>query len=127
MSAPASRDDWKKGWRDSNIKLSSVFSTLSTQSARRILDALSYPENVTRRPWLRWHTPRWAAKSAALVEALTGRFTDHHAFMVPLHLDRIDQIEATLTALDARIDCDGTFFLSPGAADDRPRDIEECR
>ncbi len=43
-------------------------------------------------------------KSAALVEALTGRFTDHHAFMMQLHLDRIDQIEATLAALDAPID-----------------------
>ncbi len=43
-------------------------------------------------------------KSTALVEALTGRFTDHHAFMVQLHLNRIDQIEATLAALDARID-----------------------
>jgi transposase len=43
-------------------------------------------------------------RSAALVEALTGRFTDHHAFMVQLHLDRIDQIEETLAGLDARID-----------------------
>jgi transposase len=43
-------------------------------------------------------------KSAALVEALTGRFTDHHAFMVQLHLNRIDQIEATLATLDTRID-----------------------
>lgn len=43
-------------------------------------------------------------RSAALVEALTGRFTDRHVFMVKVHLDRIDQINATMTALDSRID-----------------------
>ena len=43
-------------------------------------------------------------KSAASVEALTGHFSEHHAFVVQLHLGRIDQIEATLNALDARID-----------------------
>ncbi len=93
----------EKGLEGSNIKLSSVTSTLSTISARRILDALVAGQ----------HDPQILAslahasmikKSAALVEALTGRFTDHHAFMVKVHLDRIDQIDATMTALDTRID-----------------------
>ena len=30
-------------------------------------------------------------KTAALTEALTGRFTEHHAFLVGMHLDLIDQ------------------------------------
>lgn len=93
----------EKGLEDSNIKLSSVASTLSTQSARSILDALISGERDPKTLASLAHASM-RRKSAALVEALTGRFTDHHAFMVQLHLDRIDQIEATLAALDARID-----------------------
>ena len=93
----------EKGLEDSGIKLSSVVSTLSTRSARNILDALVSGERHPQTLASLAHASM-SRKSPALVEALTGRFTDHHAFMVQLHLDRIDQIEATLTALDTRID-----------------------
>ena len=93
----------EKGLEDSNIKLSSVVSTLGTRSARSILDALISGERDPQTLASLAHVSM-RRKSAALVEALTGRFTDHHGFMVQLHLDRIDQIEATLAALDARID-----------------------
>ncbi|WP_314192481.1 IS110 family transposase [uncultured Arthrobacter sp.] len=93
----------EKGLEDSNIKLSSVASRLSTKSARNILDALISGERDPQTLASLAHASM-RRKSAALVEALTGRFTDHHAFMAQLHLDRIDQIEATLAALDARID-----------------------
>jgi transposase len=83
--------------------LSSVVSTLSTRSARNILDALISGERDPQTLASLAHASM-GRKSAALVEALTGRFTDHHAYMARLHLDRIDQIEATLEALDARID-----------------------
>ena len=93
----------EKGLESSNIKLSSVASTLRTQSARRILDALVAGERDPHALASLAHTSM-SKKSTALVEASTGRFTDHHAFMVKLHLERIDQIEATITVLDARID-----------------------
>jgi transposase len=83
--------------------LSSVVSTLSTRSARNILDALISGECDPQTLASLAHASM-GRKSAALVEALTGRFTDHHAYMARLHLDRIDQIEAALEALDARID-----------------------
>ncbi|MDX6241168.1 MAG: transposase [Kribbellaceae bacterium] len=38
------------------------------------------------------------------MEALTGRFTEHHAFPVRLHPDRIDRLTAALDALAARIE-----------------------
>jgi hypothetical protein len=72
--------------------LSSVVSTLSTRSARNILDALISGERDTQ-TLASLANASMGRKSAALVEALTAR----------LHLDRIDQIEATLKALDARI------------------------
>ena len=93
----------EKGLEGSNIKLSSVTSTLSTVSARRILDGLVAGQRDPQILASLAHASM-IKKSAALVEALTGRFTDHHAFMLKVHLDRIDQIDATMTALDTRID-----------------------
>lgn len=93
----------EKGLEDSNIKLSSVASHLGTQSARRILDALVAGERDPHILAALAHATM-IKKSAALVEALTGRFTNHHAFMVRLHLERIDQIGQTLSDVDAQID-----------------------
>ena len=93
----------EKGLEGSNIKLSSVASHLNTKSSRAILDALVAGERDPHILASLVHASMFK-KSAALIEALTGRFTDHHAYMVRLHLDRIDQITATLAGLDARID-----------------------
>ena len=93
----------EKGLESSNIKLSSVASHLNTKSSRAILDALVAGERDPQFLASLVHASM-IKKSAALVEALTGRFTDHHVFMVKLHLDRIDQLAITVTELDARID-----------------------
>jgi len=46
---------------------------------------------------------RTAAKMADLSMALEGRFTDHHALMCRLHLDRIKALDAAVADLDTRI------------------------
>jgi transposase len=88
---------------DTGIKLSSVASQLTGVSVRAMLEALIAGQ----------HDPavladmargRMRSKIGALTEALQGRFTDHHAFMVRLHLDRIDAHEADIARLDARIE-----------------------
>ncbi|MEN3360355.1 MAG: transposase [Mycobacteriales bacterium] len=43
-------------------------------------------------------------KRPALVEALTGRFTAHHAFLVRTMLDRIDAASATEERLTVQIE-----------------------
>ena len=88
---------------DANIKLSSVASSLTTKSARRILDALVAG---TRDPHVlaALVDAKMLKKIEALVEALTDRFNDHHAFMVKLHTERIDQIGATIADLETQID-----------------------
>ena len=40
----------------------------------------------------------------ALTEALTGRFTEHHAFLARLHLDLIDQHTRAVEELTTRIE-----------------------
>jgi hypothetical protein len=42
--------------------------------------------------------------AADLTEALTGRFTEHHAFMTRLLLNRIDQHTAAIKHLEQRIE-----------------------
>ena len=46
---------------------------------------------------------RMKAKRAALIEALTGRFDDHHAELARILLDQIDALTAQIDALTARI------------------------
>jgi len=47
---------------------------------------------------------RLRSKIPALTEALTGRFTDHHAFLARVHLDVIDQHSHAIEELTARIE-----------------------
>jgi len=44
------------------------------------------------------------SKVEELNEALTGRFNDHHRFMIAFRLARVDQTTADINALDQRID-----------------------
>ena len=46
--------------------------------------------NATRRCWPSWPAAGCEVKHAALVEALTGRFDDHHAELARMLLDQID-------------------------------------
>src|SRR4051794_8381503 len=47
---------------------------------------------------------RLRAKIPELTEALTGRFTDHHAFLASIYLDTIDQHTRQIAELTGRIE-----------------------
>ena len=88
---------------DAGIKLSSVACDISGVSGRAMLEALISGQ----------HDPveladlakrRLRSKIPALIEALTGRFTEHHAFLARLHLDLIDQHARVVEQLTARIE-----------------------
>jgi transposase len=49
---------------------------------------------------------RMRVKIPQLVEALTGRFGDHHAFLARQMLDRIDAINAAISQLNRRIEAE---------------------
>jgi transposase len=44
------------------------------------------------------------SKTARLTEALTGRFSEHHAFLLTQMLHRVDVISADIATVQARID-----------------------
>lgn len=92
-----------KGLQDAGLKLSTVASHLTSVSSRRIFDALVEGERDPRvLSSLIYVTMK--ARTPEFVEALTGRFTEHHAFMLKVHLDTIDQLDKTIKTLEDRIE-----------------------
>ncbi|QDC17383.1 IS110 family transposase [Rhodococcus ruber] len=87
---------------DAGIKLSSVATDIMGVSGRAMLQALidghddpTALAELARR--------RMRSKIPILTEALTGRFTAHHGFLIRMHLTLIDQYDQTIGELDARI------------------------
>ena len=92
----------QKTLEDANLKLTQVMSDIVGVSGRAILNALVAGEtdpdrlaDVTR--------GRLKATRSDLVDALHGRTTDHHRFMIKLHLGQIEALESTIAAIEARI------------------------
>ena len=88
---------------DAGIKLSSVASDITGVSGRAMLRAMVEGQrdpavlaDLARR--------RMRSKIPALTEALTGRFTEHHAFLTGVHLDLIDRHTAAIEEITARIE-----------------------
>jgi transposase len=88
---------------DSLIKVSSVASTLDTLSTRDMIEALIRGERDPR-ALADLARGRMKAKRAALVEALTGQFDDHHAELARILLDQIDTLSGQIDNLTTRID-----------------------
>lgn len=88
---------------EANIKLSSAITDILGASGRRILKAMiggeADPDKLSA-----LGSPRLATSKAALSDALYGRVREHHRFLIDQHLKTIEQLEATITAFDARIE-----------------------
>jgi transposase len=92
----------QKTLEDANLKLAHVISDIVGTSGRAILTALIEGEtDPTRLADLT--KGRLKATRAALVEALHGRVTDHHRFMLQLHLTQVDAIQTAIDTVEARI------------------------
>jgi transposase len=104
----------EKVLEDTNIKIASVISDVLGKSGRAILDALvageSNPEKL-----LALCSGRLKASRKVLVEALRGRVTDHHRFLLKLHLGQVDLLQQAMRDLEARMG---------GALEPFRRDIE---
>jgi transposase len=88
---------------DAGIKLTSVATDVVGVSAREMLEALIAGQ---RDPQIlaEMAKGRMRSKIPELREALRGRFTEHHAFLVQTHLRLIDQHTAAIDALTERIE-----------------------
>jgi transposase len=92
-----------KTLEDAGIRLGSVASDILGVSGRAMLVALVAGE---RDPDVLAELARGRlrTKRTELREALRGRFSAHHALLVRLALDHIEQLERSIEALDAEVD-----------------------
>ena len=117
---------------DALIKVSAVASGLDTMSVRDMLEALIAGERDPK-ALAGLARGRMKAKRAALVEALTGKFDDHHAELARMLLDQIDGLSAQIGKLTIRIeeliaaipaaqgvDADGSTGPGAGTGPDAP-------
>lgn len=92
----------QKVLEDANLKLASVASDVMGVSSRAILAQLiqgqSNPAVLADLA-----KGRLREKRAALEQAMTGRFTAHHRFMLIQHLSHIDYLDEQIAKLDAEI------------------------
>jgi transposase len=93
----------EKELEDAGIKLSAVATDILGVSGRAMLTALIDGERDTG-VLAEMAKGRMRPKIPALVEALTGSFGTHHAFLCRLHLERIDQLTTAIAELSARIE-----------------------
>jgi transposase len=93
----------QKTLEDANIKLDCVVTDILGLSGRRILEALVKGETVPQALATLAHR-RIHATSEELEAALRGRVTTHHRFLVKLHLDQIDAIDAAIQSIDKEVD-----------------------
>ena len=84
------------------IKLESVVSDVMGKAARRMIDALVAGERDVE-AMAEMALTRMRPKIPELQLALEGRFEDHHALMLSLHLGHIDQLTATIERLDEEV------------------------
>ncbi|MEP6463853.1 MAG: transposase [Frankiaceae bacterium] len=88
---------------DGGIKIDSVASSITTLSARDMIEALIGGE---RDPSALAGLARavMRKKIPDLTMACAGRFSDHHALLARMHLDHIDHLSGMIGGLDDRIE-----------------------
>jgi transposase len=93
----------QKTLEDANIKLDSVITDILGISGRRMIEALiagqTAPEALAKLADGRLHATR-----AELEASLRGRVTAHHRFMLRLHLDQVDALDAAIARIDQEVD-----------------------
>jgi transposase len=93
----------QKTLEDANIKLDSAISDVLGRSARAMIEALiageTDPDNLAALA-----DRRVKASRAELREALRGRVTEYHRFLLQLHLRQIDGLNVAIADIDREVD-----------------------
>src|SRR5260370_28311606 len=120
----------QKTLEDANIKLDSVITDIIGLSGRAMIEALIAGERDPDTLAALAHR-RIRATPAAIEGALRGRVTDHHRFMLRLHLQQIDALNAAIAEIDQEVDANVEPFRAaitilttiPGVSDLSARTI----
>jgi transposase len=92
----------QKVLEDANIKLTGAVTDILGLTGRAMLEALvagqTDPERLADLA-----DPRVRAPRAKMVEVLRGRVTEHHRFLLKLHLGQIDALRSAIDTVDAQL------------------------
>jgi transposase len=93
----------QKTLEEANIKLDSVISDIMGVSGRRMIEAMiagvRNPQKLAQLA-----DRRIKASPKALYDALHGRLTDHHRFMLQLHLGQYDALASSIGQIDRQVE-----------------------
>jgi len=92
----------QKTLEDANIKLDSVISNILGSSGRAIIEAIVAGERDPAQ-LAALADRRIKAAPATLREALRGRVTPQHRFLLKLHLQHIDAVDAAIASIDTQV------------------------
>ena len=101
----------QKTLEDANIKLDSVITDIVGASGRRMIAALIGGETDPGK-LASLASNRLKASQADLQEALRGRVTKQHRFLLKLHLAHIDTLDRALAEIDAEVEANLAPFRS---------------
>lgn len=91
----------QKVLEDCNLKFASIISDLFGQSGRRVLDALVSGETEAAK-LAALVSLRVKADRKAIEQSLEGRVTEHHRFLIKIHLQQLDALEGMIETLEGR-------------------------
>jgi transposase len=93
----------QKALEDANIKLDMVVTNILGLTGRRILQRLIDGETLPEALATLAHRNIQASRDQ-LEAALRGRVTPHHRFLLTLHLDQIDALDAAIASIDKEVE-----------------------
>src|SRR5580704_13938603 len=93
----------QKTLEDANIKLDSVITDVMGMSGRAMMEALIAGESDPAK-LARLANYRLKTSQEKLREALRGRVTKHHRFLLRLHLNQIDALDAAIATIDRQVE-----------------------
>ena len=99
----------QKTLEDANIKLDSVITDILGVSGRAMVEAMIAGE-ADPAVLAALADRRLKASPQDLCDALQGRLTDHHRFMLQLHLDQIDALDRAVGRIDQKVTSDLDSF-----------------
>lgn len=93
----------QKTLEEANIKLGSVISEVMGVSGRRMIEAMIDGVRDPRKLAALAHR-QIKASPKELYDALHGRLTDHHRFLLQLHIGQHDALDAAIEQIDLQVD-----------------------
>lgn len=100
-----------KTLEEANIKLDGVLADVLGKSGRAMLEAIAGGESDPERLAALAH-PAVKASKEELSEALRGRPTAHHRFLLTLHIGQIDALDAGIAKIDREVEARLASFRS---------------